>query len=117
MKTIQVEELEQLSADEIQVIDLRPGAVNLPMEEFDSRYEEVLEKEKPIYFICHTGERSKDYIETATKAGYNAFNVEGGYRAYLRLSLSRFLEEDTKESREVLLRNFGNPSGVHLQKP
>ena len=64
MKTIQVEELEQLSADEIQVIDLRPeeeykrgsfpGAVNLPMEEFDSRYEEVLEKEKPIYFICHT---------------------------------------------------------------
>ena len=54
MKTIQVEELEQLSADEIQVIDLRPeeeykrgsfpGAVNLPMEEFDSRYEEVLEK-------------------------------------------------------------------------
>ena len=39
MKTIQVEELEQLSADEIQVIDLRPeeeykrgsfpGAVNL----------------------------------------------------------------------------------------
>ena len=105
MKTIQVEELEQLSADEIQVIDLRPeeeykrgsfpGAVNLPMEEFDSRYEEVLEKEKPIYFICHTGERSKDYIETATKAGYNAFNVEGGYRAYLRLSLSRFLEEDT----------------------
>ena len=110
MKTIQVEELEQLSADEIQVIDLRPeeeykrgsfpGAVNLPMEEFDSRYEEVLEKEKPIYFICHTGERSKDYIETATKAGYNAFNVEGGYRAYLRLSLSRFLEEDTKESKE-----------------
>ena len=109
MKTIQVEELEQLSADEIQVIDLRPeeeykrgsfpGAVNLPMEEFDSRYEEVLEKEKPIYFICHTGERSKDYIETATKAGYNAFNVEGGYRAYLRLSLSRFLEEDTKEEK------------------
>ena len=56
MKTIQVEELEQLSADEIQVIDLRPeeeykrgsfpGAVNLPMEEFDSRYEEVLEKEE-----------------------------------------------------------------------
>ena len=99
MKTIRVEELEQLSADEIQVIDLRPeeeykrgsfpGAVNLP-----------LEKEKPIYFICNTGERSKDYIETATKAGYNAFNVEGGYRAYLRLSLSRFLEEDTKESKE-----------------
>ena len=67
-----------------------PGAVNLPMEEFDSRYEEVLEKEKPIYFICHTGERSKDYIETATKAGYNAFNVEGGYRAYLRLSFKSF---------------------------
>ena len=57
-------------------------------------------KKKNWKFICHTGERSKGYIETATKAGYNAFNVEGGYRAYLRLSLSRFLEEDTKESKE-----------------
>lgn len=110
MKTIRVEELEQLNANEIQVIDLRPkeeyergsfpGAVNLPMEAFDAQYEEVLEKEKPIYFICHTGERSKDYIEKAVKAGYDASNVEGGYRAYLRLSLSRFLEEDTKESKE-----------------
>ena len=109
MKTITVEELEQLSADEIQVIDLRPeeeykrgsfpGAVNLPMEEFDSRYEEVLEKEKPIYFICHTGERSKDYIETATKAGYNAFNVEGGYRAYLRLSGRRYKRKQRRKDK------------------
>ena len=34
-------------------------------------------------------------------AGYEAVNIEGGYRAYLRLSLSRFMENDAKEQKEL----------------
>ena len=34
-------------------------------------------------------------------AGYEAVNIEGGYRAYLRLSLSRFMENDAKDQKEL----------------
>ena len=31
--------------------------------------------------------------------GYDAYNVDGGYRAYLRLTLSRFMQEESADSR------------------
>ena len=69
-----------------------PGAVNIPLDEFEERMESV-DREKMVYVLCHTGDRSRDCVEKLSDAGYEAVNIEGGYRAYLRLSLSRFMEE------------------------
>lgn len=71
MKTITIEELEQLTPGSVTIVDVRPadtyqrgtfeGAINVPMKEFVDRYEEI-PKDKPVWVLCHTGERSLDYV-------------------------------------------------------
>ena len=60
-----------------------------------------VDREKMVYVLCHTGDRSRDCVEKLSDAGYEAVNIEGGYRAYLRLSLSRFMENDAKDQKEL----------------
>ncbi|MDO4261009.1 MAG: ATP-binding protein [Eubacteriales bacterium] len=121
MKTITIEELEALAPGSAVVADVRPeedyrrgtfpGAVNIPMDQIGSRMEE-LPKDKPVYLLCHTGERSVDYVDWLCLEGYDAGNVSGGYRSYLRLSLGRFLQEEdvrrdkTKEIERSLIKKF-----------
>ena len=76
-----------------------PGAISIPMDEFDDKMETV-GKEKTVYVLCHTGDRSQECVEKLTEAGYDAVNVDGGYRAYLRLSLSRFMADDAEEKKK-----------------
>lgn len=108
MKTITVEELEKIEWNQSMVVDIRPndqyqrgtfpGAVNIPMAELEERRKE-LDEAKTIYMLCHTGDRSQEYVEELEDEGYDAVNVEGGYRAYLRLSLSRFMQGDCQKKR------------------
>ena len=110
MNTISVEELEKIDSSKITIVDVRPadqysrgsfpGAVNIPLDEFEERMESV-DREKMVYVLCHTGDRSRDCVEKLSDAGYEAVNIEGGYRAYLRLSLSRFMENDAKDQKEL----------------
>jgi tRNA(Ile)-lysidine synthase TilS/MesJ len=84
------------------------------MEDFESRKEEI-PTDKPVYVLCHTGERSLDYVETLEEAGYDAANIEGGYRAFLRLQLGRFLEkedtmsEKTSQIEHSIIKKFRKP--------
>ena len=121
MKTITIEELEQLTPGSVTIVDVRPadtyqrgtfeGAINVPMKEFIDRYEEI-PRDKPVWVLCHTGERSLDYVELLCSHGYDAGNILGGYRAFLRLQLGRFIkEEDTrkekiKEIERSLIKKF-----------
>ena len=121
MKTITIEELEQLTPGSLTIVDVRPadtyqrgtfeGAINVPMKEFVDRYEEI-PKDKPVWVLCHTGERSLDYVELLCSHGYDAGNITGGYRAYLRLQLERFMKEEdarkekTKEIERSLIKKF-----------
>lgn len=121
MKTITIEELEQLTPGSVTIVDVRPadtyqrgtfeGAINVPMKEFVDRYEEIT-KDKPVWVLCHTGERSLDYVELLCSHGYDAGNITGGYRAYLRLQLERFMKEEdarkekTKEIERSLIKKF-----------
>lgn len=122
MKTITIEELEQIHDKNCCVIDIRPaeqysrgtfpGAVNIPADQLeelleeddDERLEKLLEegtlKRRTIYVLCHTGERSRSSVELLEEAGYDAVNIEGGYRAYLKLSLSRYMEQESEEKRQ-----------------
>ena len=108
MKSIGIEQLEITDPVSSYIIDLRPeeqysrgtfpGAVNIPMEQFEERKEEI-PREKTIYLLCHSGEHSRDYTDALEEEGYDAVNVSGGYRAYLKLSLSRYMEKESEEKR------------------
>lgn len=108
MKSITIEEMETIDYTKCCVVDLRPeeqyrrgtfpGAVNIPMEQFEERKTEI-PKEKTVYLLCHTGERSQIYTEELEKEGYDVVNVNGGYRAYLKLSLARYMEKESEEKR------------------
>ena len=133
MKTVTIEELEQVHDKNFCVIDIRPaeqysrgtfpGAVNIPADRLEDQLERLFEKEPSgqlveltenvteagktrvlknmtIYVLCHTGERSRSCVELLEEAGYDGVNIEGGYRAYLKLSLSRYMEKESEEKRK-----------------
>ena len=58
------------------------GAVNIPVDNIKELYK--LPKEKDIYIFCQAGEISGEIAELLSEAGYNACNLTGGYREYLR---------------------------------
>ena len=121
MKTITIEELLQLDQDTITVLDVRPadaytrgsvpGAVSIPLAEVEERMEE-LQKEKPVYVLCHTGEWSVDAVYELEAAGYDAANIEGGYRSFLRKKLSEFVQDENttgekqKEIERSIIKKF-----------
>ena len=113
MKTITIEELEALKDAEKTIVDIRPqdqymrgtfpGAVSLPASRLEEQYEEEtarLDKMHPVYVMCHTGEKSQEWVRRLTGDGFDAVNVEGGYRAWLRLFLSRFVGGESEADRE-----------------
>ena len=121
MKTITIEELLQLDQDTITVLDVRPadaytrgsvpGAISIPLAEVEERMEE-LPKEKPVYVLCHTGEWSVDAVYELEAAGYDAANIEGGYRSFLRKKLSEFVQDENttgekqKEIERSIIKKF-----------
>jgi tRNA(Ile)-lysidine synthase TilS/MesJ/rhodanese-related sulfurtransferase len=83
-----------------------PGAVNIsyedmPLEGFSPQ---VLEEQlslrgmsmegRSLYFLCHVGEKSAEYVYSLEASGIPAFNVEGGFRSYLREKLSGLVADE-----------------------
>ena len=68
-----------------------PGAVNIPIEHIKELYQ--LPKDKNIYLFCQVGEISGEFAELLSDNGYNAYNLTGGYREYLRNSLVKSKDE------------------------
>lgn len=124
MKSITIEELEQLDEAQITVVDVRTAedfkrgsvsnAVNIPVAEFEERMHEI-KPDKPVYVMCHTGDKSMDCVEMLEEAGYDAANVDGGYRSFLRRQLRAFLQEETaaqektKEIEHSIIKKFRKP--------
>ncbi len=104
--------IDELQEDtrEKQVIDLRseedfeketyPGAMNLYWEELGERVDEIA-KDKPVYLICYTGQKSDEIAQDMQEQGYEAYSVEGGYRAYLRKKLADFMKPDEKQEERL----------------
>ena len=86
-----IDELQEDTRDK-QIIDLRseedfeketyPGAMNLYWEDLGERVDEIA-KDKPVYLICYTGQKSDEIAQDLQEQGYETYSVEGGYRAYL----------------------------------
>ncbi|MCD7834513.1 MAG: ATPase [Lachnospiraceae bacterium] len=95
MKRITIEDL--LREDNTcVVIDMRsqddynkgtvPGAVHMdPAGIRESR--EILPKDRPLCFLCYTGDESDELACELEEEGFDAASVAGGYREYLRVQL------------------------------
>ena len=81
------------------VVDLRnaisfqmgtiPGARNIPVDSLGDLYD--LPIDKKIYVFCQSGEISGEIVELLLDAGYQAYELTGGFREYLR---AKFAQED-----------------------
>jgi rhodanese-related sulfurtransferase len=60
-----------------------PGAVNIPMGQLTARLDEI-DRARPLYVICASGNRSSAMVDVLTAAGYDASNVAGGTSAWIR---------------------------------
>jgi predicted sulfurtransferase len=54
------------------------GAVNIPMSEMRDRLDEI-DKTKPVYVHCRTGERSYNMALMLQAKGFDAKNIAGAY--------------------------------------
>ena len=94
--------IEELQEDtrEKQIIDIRdradfdketyPGAINIYWEEFEEHMDEI-RKDCPVYLICYTGQKSDEIAEELTEQGYEIYSIKNGYRAWLRIKLSKLM--------------------------
>ena len=88
-------DIEQLAADlpSGAVVDVRerdeyaaghvPGALLIPMGLLASRSQE-LDRARPVYVICASGNRSLAMTDLLRVAGFNAYSVAGGTSAWAR---------------------------------
>jgi rhodanese-related sulfurtransferase len=54
-----------------------PGAVHIPLGELGARYTE-LDRDRPLYVICRSGNRSAHAAQALAGAGWDARNVSDG---------------------------------------
>lgn len=91
MSEIDVRDLEAVH-DEAEIIDVRepdeyvaghvPGARLVPMGQLPSRVEEV-PRDKRVYVVCASGNRSGVMVDFLRAQGVDAVNVAGGTKAWM----------------------------------
>ena len=80
----------------VQLIDIREpyehedghikDSINIPMGDFLEKLDE-LSRTKQIVIYCNTGRRSKPVVYMTRKLhGYTLYNLEGGYKNFLKTS-------------------------------
>jgi rhodanese-related sulfurtransferase len=92
MQTVEIDQLPEVLAGDGLVVDVRetdeyaaghvPGVRSIPMGQLPRRMDE-LDRERPVYLICASGNRSGAMVDLLAAAGYDAHNVSGGTRAWI----------------------------------
>ena len=118
--------IEELQEDtrEKQIIDIRdaadfeketyPGAVNIYWEELTAHMDEI-RKDCPVYLLCYTGQKSEEIAEELTEQGYEIYSIKNGYRALLKMKLSKMMadhnaaEQRTKDIERSIIKKFRKP--------
>ena len=93
MSEVALDNFAAAHADGATVIDVRepgeyvgghvPGAVLVPMGQLPSRTSE-LDRSRPVYVICASGNRSGAMTDYLRRAGFDAWSVAGGTSAWAR---------------------------------
>ena len=94
VKSVSAEQFAALDFDTVTLLDLREadevlvagieGAINIPFSEIGKKLDTVPQG-KPVYVFCRTGDWSEEVTELLDDRGYDAYNVEGGFKAYAAL--------------------------------
>ncbi|MBO7690179.1 MAG: DsrE/DsrF/DrsH-like family protein, partial [Clostridia bacterium] len=90
-KRITAEEFANLDFSKYTLLDLREpdevlvhgieGAINLPFSQIGTKLSDV-PKDKPVIVYCRVGDWSEEVAEILADRGYEAINLEDGYKAY-----------------------------------
>ena len=91
-KELAPERVREMIEDGAQVVDVReereweagrmPGSVHIELNELTPRAEEIA-KERPVVFVCRTGNRSGMAADAFREAGWDAHNMAGGLVAWV----------------------------------
>ena len=108
-------------AGEKLVIDIRseedykretyPGAIHIFHENFMDELDRV-QKDRPVYLICYTGQKSDDIAEELSGQGYEIYSIDGGFHSYLRYKLQKLMEKEEdkldrcKEAERSIVKKF-----------
>lgn len=108
-------------AGEKLVIDIRseedykretyPGAIHIFYEDFMDELDRV-PKDRPVYLICYTGQKSDDIAEELSGQGYEIYSIDGGFHSYLRYKLQKLMEKEEdkldrcKEAERSIVKKF-----------
>ena len=58
--------------------------VNLISDNFEANAVSVLDKDKPVYVYCRSGNRGRIASKILIDKGYEVFNIKGGYKNWLK---------------------------------
>lgn len=108
-------------AGEKLVIDIRseedykretyPGAIHIFHKDFMDELDRV-PKDRPVYLICYTGQKSDDIAEELSGQGYEIYSIDGGFHSYLRYKLQKLMEKEEdkldrcKEAERSIVKKF-----------
>lgn len=88
-----------------------PGAIHIFHEDFMDELDRV-PKDRPIYLICYTGQKSDDIAEELSGQGYEIYSIDGGFHSYLRYKLQKLMEKEEdkldrcKEAERSIVKKF-----------
>lgn len=88
-----------------------PGAIHIFHENFMDELDRV-PKDRPVYLICYTGQKSDDIAEELSGQGYEIYSIDGGFHSYLRYKLQKLMEKEEdkldrcKEAERSIVKKF-----------
>lgn len=88
-----------------------PGAIHIFHEDFMDELDRV-PKDRPVYLICYTGQKSDDIAEELSGQGYEIYSIDGGFHSYLRYKLQKLMEKEEdkldrcKEAERSIVKKF-----------
>ncbi len=92
MREVNLDSFAQAHAEGAVVVDVRepreyvdghvPGARLIPMGQLPARMHE-LDKDRPVYLVCASGNRSGAMADLLARNGFEAINVQGGTKGWI----------------------------------
>ena len=100
-----------IRSEEDYKIETYPDAIHIFHEDFMDELDRV-PKDRPVYLICYTGQKSDDIAEELSGQGYEIYSIDGGFHSYLRYKLQKLMEKEEdkqdrcKEAERSIVKKF-----------
>ena len=100
-----------IRSEEDYIRETYPGAIHIFHEDFMDELDRV-PKDRPVYLICYTGQKSDDIAEELSGQGYEIYSIDGGFHSYLRYKLQKLMEKEEdkldrcKEAERSIVKKF-----------